>query len=109
MTGPMRRALPFLALFAATGAAAQEPTAACRRDVLVAESSLKVARDDLDRVGDSDADRCRTWRANVATLRRAGAVFGRCLAGREKAERVAQVEGPAGEFEGLIRERCRGR
>ena len=105
MLGPTRLALPLILI--AGAAAAQEPSAACRRDVLVAESSLKLARDDLDRVGDSDADRCRAWRANVATLRRAGTVFGRCLAGRERAERVAQVETPAREFEGLLRERCR--
>lgn len=105
----MRHALPLLFVLVATGAAAQESSAVCRRDVLVADSALKVARDELDKVGDSDDERCRAWRANVATLRRAGAVLGRCLAGRERAERVAQVETPAREFEGLLRERCRSR
>ena len=101
----MRSVLALLLVVVAGGARAQD--AACRRDVLVAQSSLKVARDDLDKVGDSDVERCRAWRANVATLRRAGTVFGRCLAGRERAERVAEVDGPAREFEGLIRDRCR--
>jgi hypothetical protein len=103
----VRLVLALMLVLAADGARAQD--AACRRDVLVAQSSLKVARDDLDKVGDSEAERCGAWRANVATLRRAGAVFGRCLAGRERAERVAEVENPAREFEGLVRERCRGR
>lgn len=101
----MLLALPLAAL--AGAAVAQD--AACRRDVLVAESSLKTARDALEGGGDSDVDRCRIWRDNVATLRRAGGVFGRCLVGRARAERVAEVETPAREFEGLLRERCRGR
>jgi hypothetical protein len=107
----MRPPLPIVALLIlqAWPAAAQESPAACRRDLLVAESGLRVARDNLDAVGDSDADRCRTWRANVAALRRAAGVFARCLEGRERAERVAQVEGPAREFDGLVRDRCRAR
>ena len=105
----MRAILFTLPLLLVAGAAtAQEPGAACRRDVLVAESSLKGARDALER-GDSEDERCRAWRTNVATLRRAGSVFARCLAGRERAERVAEVENPARDFEGLVRERCRGR
>lgn len=79
----------------------------CRRDLLVAESSQRTAIDRLERTGDSDAARCRAWREHVATMRRAGAIYRRCLTGEVRGAKLAEVDGSAGEFEGLVRQRCR--
>ncbi|MGY2050103.1 hypothetical protein [Methylobacterium sp. JK268] len=81
----------------------------CARDLLVAESSQRVAIERLETLGDSDADRCRGWRQHVETMRRAASVYGRCLSGAPRNERLAQVQGSEREFGELLRTRCRGK
>ncbi|ACA16653.1 hypothetical protein M446_2192 [Methylobacterium sp. 4-46] len=99
--------LPLGLLLLPGPAAAAEGT--CARDLLVAQSSQRVALDRLDALGDNEADRCRGWRQHVDTMRRAASVYGRCLAGQERAERLAQVQGSEREFSDLLRSRCRGK
>ncbi|MCF4124158.1 hypothetical protein [Methylobacterium sp. SyP6R] len=94
-------------LFAATTVARADGT--CARDLLVAQSSQKTAIERLETLGDSDADRCRGWRQHVDTMRRAATVYGRCLSGAERSERLAQVQGSEKEFSELLRSRCKGR
>ncbi|KMO29933.1 hypothetical protein VQ02_28880 [Methylobacterium variabile] len=95
-------------MLAATGpASAVDGT--CARDLLVAQSSQRVAIERLETLGDSEADRCRGWRQHVDTMRRAATVYGRCLSGSERSERLAQVQGSEKEFSELLRTRCKGR
>ncbi len=81
----------------------------CARDLLVAQSSQRTAIERLETLGDSDADRCRGWRQHVDTMRRAATVYGRCLSGSERSERLAQVQGSEKEFSELLRTRCKAR
>lgn len=81
---------------------------ACARDVLVASSMQRQAIDQLEQAGSDEADRCRVWRRHVETMRRVASVYGRCLSGAERGERLAQVQGSEKEFSGLVRARCRG-
>ncbi|TGD95050.1 hypothetical protein [Methylobacterium nonmethylotrophicum] len=99
--------LPAAIVLAAPGANAVDGT--CARDLLVAQSSQKMAIERLETLGDSEADRCRGWRQHVDTMRRAATVYGRCLSGTERSERLAQVQGSEKEFSDLLRTRCKGR
>jgi hypothetical protein len=96
-----------LALLAPWPARAQDGT--CRRDLLVAESLQRTAIDRLEATGTGEAAQCAAWRQHVATMRRAAAIYGRCLAGEARGAKVAETEGAAAEFDGLVRQRCRGR
>ena len=42
-------------------------------------------------------------------MRRAATVYGRCLSGSERSERLAQVQGSEKEFSELLRTRCKAR
>jgi len=81
---------------------------ACARDVLVASSMQRQAIDQLEQTGSDDAELCRIWRRHVETMRRVAGVYGRCLSGAERSERLAQVVGSEKEFSGLIKTRCKG-
>ncbi|WP_370692794.1 hypothetical protein [Methylobacterium sp.] len=81
---------------------------ACARDVLVASSMQRQAIDQLEQTGGDDAELCRIWRRHVETMRRVASVYGRCLSGAERSERLAQVMGSEKEFSGLIKGRCKG-
>ncbi|MFE1603188.1 hypothetical protein [Methylobacterium sp. ID0610] len=106
----MRHVLSLAALVLLAGStAASAVDGTCARDLLVAQSSQRVAIDRLDALGDSEADRCRGWRQHVDTMRRAATVYGRCLTGQERADRLAQVQSSEREFGELLRTRCRGR
>ncbi|GJE72171.1 hypothetical protein [Methylorubrum podarium] len=82
--------------------------AACARDVLVAGSMQRQAIEQLEGGGDDEASLCRVWRRHVETMRRIAGVYGRCLSGPERTERLSQVQGSEKEFAGLVRSRCRG-
>ena len=100
---------PLLASLLGTGPVlAQQGSAACARDVLVAGSMQRQAIDQLESAGDDEAGRCRVWRRHVDTMRRAAGVYGRCLSGAERTERLAQVQGSEREFAELVRGRCKG-
>lgn len=92
--------------FGASAASAQDAT--CQRDVLVASSMQRQAIDQLETGGDDDASRCRVWRRHVETMRRIAGVYGRCLSGPERKDKLAEVQGSEREFSGLIGSRCRG-
>ncbi|MFD0935293.1 hypothetical protein [Methylobacterium trifolii] len=80
----------------------------CPRDVLVAQSMQRQAVDQLEQADGDEAKNCRIWRRHVDTMRRVAGVYGRCLSGSERAERMAQVQGSEKEFSAAIRSRCRG-
>ncbi|WP_232628607.1 hypothetical protein [Methylobacterium sp. Leaf118] len=88
--------------------AVAQSDATCARDVLVATSMQRQAIDQLETAGDDDASRCRVWRRHVDTMRRIAGVYGRCLSGPERTERLAQVQTQEKEFSGLLRSRCKG-
>ncbi|KAB1075810.1 hypothetical protein F6X51_03295 [Methylobacterium planeticum] len=81
---------------------------ACARDVLVAQSMQRQAIDQLEQADGDDARNCRVWRRHVDTMRRVASVYGRCLSGTERIERLSQVQGSEKEFAGLLKTRCRG-
>ncbi|MET7244240.1 hypothetical protein ABZT49_12795 [Methylobacterium sp. EM32] len=105
----MRLALCAAAFLVVAAGGAHATDGTCARDLLVAQSSQKMAIERLETVGDSEADRCRGWRQHVDTMRRAATVYGRCLSGGERSERLAQVQGSEKEFLELLRSRCKGR
>lgn len=110
MTG-VRYALVLVGcLGSATPVSAQTPgtDTACARDVLVASSMQRQAIDQLEQAGSDEADRCRVWRRHVETMRRVASVYGRCLSGAERSERLSQVQGSEKEFSGLVRKSCKG-
>lgn len=112
----MRLVLGFVSLAVvlglAAGPVAAEPRGAtdtaCARDVLVASSMQRQAIDQLEQAGSEAADQCRVWRRHVETMRRVASVYGRCLSGAERTERLAQVQTSEKEFSGLIRSQCKG-
>lgn len=105
----MRIVLYAAAFFVVAGSGARATDGTCARDLLVAQSSQKMAIERLETLGDSEADRCRGWRQHVDTMRRAATVYGRCLSGTERSERLAQVQSSEKEFSELLRSRCKGR
>ena len=107
MAGRLIRAFAGLAALASAGNAAAGGTATCGRDLFMAEAALRQTADRLQRSGDAPADRCRAWRLHVDTLRKVAGAYDRCLDGRERAEKAGSMKTMAGEFDGLIRERCR--
>jgi hypothetical protein len=102
-----RAAAAALAVAAAVPARAQGD-ATCPRDVVVAQSMQRQALDQLEQADGDAAKSCRIWRRHVDTMRRVAGVYGRCLSGSERAERLAQVQGSEKEFAAAIRERCKG-
>ena len=41
-------------------------------------------------------------------MRRVASVYGRCLSGAERTERLAQVQTSERDFSGMIRKQCKG-
>ena len=97
-----------LAVLLAPGSLHAQGEAACARDVLVASSMQRQAVEQLEGGGDDEASLCRVWRRHVETMRRIAGVYGRCLSGPERTERLSQVQASEKEFAGLVRSRCRG-
>jgi hypothetical protein len=111
MRGPTRAAVAAALLLAAMPALAQQRGAtdtACARDVLVANSMQRQAIDQLEQAGSEAADQCRVWRRHVETMRRVASVYGRCLSGAERTDRLNQVQTSEKEFSGMIRSQCKG-
>ncbi|MGU3468541.1 hypothetical protein ACLBXO_27190 [Methylobacterium sp. C33D] len=91
-----------------SGAAVAQGETTCARDVLVAQSMQRQALDQLEQADGDDAKNCRVWRRHVETMRRVASVYGRCLSGSERSERLAQVQGSDREFSAAIKARCKG-
>ena len=106
MTRPPVLAAIALLAFATPARAGGDAT--CARDLLVASSMQRQAIEQLESAGDDDAGRCRVWRRHVDTMRRIASVYGRCLSGPERKEKLDQVQGSEAEFGGLVRTRCKG-
>ena len=106
---PMCRTAPALALAALlSGPAAAQGDTTCARDLHVAQSMQRQAIDQLEQADSDDAKTCRVWRRHVETMRRVASVYGRCLSGSERGERLAQVQGSDREFSAAIKTRCKG-
>ena len=107
---PCAPALIALMLAAAPAHAQQRggTDTACARDVLVANSMQRQAIDQLEQAGSEAADQCRVWRRHVETMRRVASVYGRCLSGVERTDRLNQVQTSEKEFAGMIRSQCKG-
>jgi hypothetical protein len=96
-----------LALLWAAPAGAQD--AACSRDLFMTRAAMQQTTLRLEGAGNEMGAQCRAWRQHVETLRRAKSVYERCLSGAERAQQAGMMERSAGEFAGLIKERCKGR
>ncbi len=105
---PLLAATAFLGLGAGVAWAQASADGTCARDTLVAQSMQRQAIDQLEQTDGDEAKSCRIWRRHVETMRRVAAVYGRCLSGSERNERLAQVQGSEKEFSGLLKTRCRG-
>lgn len=108
MTPPVLLAALVLALAPAGARAQSAADGTCPRDVLVAQSMQRQAIDQLEQADGDEAKNCRIWRRHVETMRRVASVYGRCLSGSERNERLAQVQGSEREFAAAIKTRCRG-
>ncbi|MBB3900785.1 hypothetical protein GGR33_000265 [Methylobacterium brachythecii] len=106
--GIARIAVIGLMTMAAVSAARAEGDAACARDVLVANSMQRQAGEQLESAGDDQASQCRVWRRHIDTMRRIAGVYGRCLSGPDRKEKLAQTQGQEIEFSGLVRNQCKG-
>ena len=91
-----------------SGSAWAQGDATCGRDVLVAQSMQRQALEQLEQADGDDAKNCRVWRRHVDTMRRVASVYGRCLSGSERAQRLAQVQGSDREFSAAIKAHCGG-
>jgi hypothetical protein len=104
-----------LALWPITNAVAQAPPGlagsqgACQRDLFMTRAALNQTTDRLQKTKPEPAELCRAWRFHLDTLRRASAVYGRCLTGGERSEKVGDMNSQASDFARLIGERCRGK
>ncbi|SDN15332.1 hypothetical protein SAMN05216360_10674 [Methylobacterium phyllostachyos] len=105
---PYRIAVPLALVCGLAGSARAQGETTCARDLLVAQSMQRQAIDQLEQADGDDAKNCRVWRRHVETMRRVSGVYGRCLSGSERAERLAQVQGSDREFSAAIKARCRG-
>lgn len=104
----LRAAAFCLTALLVSGSALAQSDTTCARDVLVANSMQRQALDQLETAGDDDASRCRVWRRHIDTMRRIAGVYGRCLSGPERKQRLDQVQGSENEFGGLVKTRCKG-
>ncbi|MCJ2018244.1 MULTISPECIES: hypothetical protein [unclassified Methylobacterium] len=97
-----------LAAGVTAGPALAQGESTCARDLLVAQSMQRQAVDQLEQADGEEAKNCRIWRRHVETMRRVAGVYGRCLSGSERGERLAQVQGSDREFSAAIKARCHG-
>nr|WP_244537086.1 hypothetical protein [Methylobacterium pseudosasicola] len=104
-----RLAASFVVLASLPELAQAQNEATCGRDVLVAQSMQRQALEQLEQADGDDAKNCRVWRRHVDTMRRVASVYGRCLSGSERAQRLAQVQGSDREFSAAIKAQCGGR
>ncbi|MEG9524312.1 MAG: hypothetical protein MIL41_00770 [Hyphomicrobiales bacterium] len=105
----IRAAALFVLAAGWTGPAPAQSETTCARDLLVAQSMQRQAIDQLEQADGEDAKNCRIWRRHVETMRRVASVYGRCLSGSDRSERLAQVQGSDREFSEAIKARCNGR
>jgi hypothetical protein len=107
---PAFRILAAASAFAASlcGPSLAQGETTCPRDLLVAQSMQRQAIDQLEQADGDDTKNCRIWRRHVETMRRVASVYGRCLSGSERSERLAQVQGSDREFSAAIKARCKG-
>jgi hypothetical protein len=105
----IRAALLFALAAGWTEPALAQSETTCARDLLVAQSMQRQAIDQLEQADGEDAKNCRIWRRHVETMRRVASVYGRCLSGSDRRERLAQVQGSDREFSEAIKARCTGR
>lgn len=102
------RPVALVAALASSGSvAAGGGAGTCARDLFMAEASLRQTADRLERAGEGQAERCGAWRLHVNTLRAVAGTYDRCLDARGRAEKAGPLKTMAGEFDGLIRQRCR--
>ena len=82
-------------------------TAQCKRDLFFAKSSLSDMRARLDRIENAPlGTQCVAWREHVDTAGKAGAVFGRCLTGTERADSMAEMAESVSGFSDLLKRKC---
>jgi hypothetical protein len=105
---PLVRSAALVLSLASAGPALAQAETTCARDLLVAQSMQRQALDQLEQADGDDGKNCRVWRRHVETMRRVASVYGRCLSGSERSERLAQVQGSDREFSAAIKARCKG-
>ena len=103
-----RIVVPLALVFGLAGPALAQGETTCARDLLVAQSMQRQAIEQLEQADGEDSKNCRVWRRHVETMRRVAGVYGRCLSGSERTERLAQVQGSDREFSAVVKARCRG-
>ncbi len=103
-------ALAIIAGLAAPAAAQPVPgpnAPQCQRDLFFAEGTMRASRYKLNDAASGDqAARCAAWRGHEDAMRKAGAIFRRCLNGAERTEKVALTEREAQDMASAIRTQC---
>jgi hypothetical protein len=104
------RVAAFLLALAAPASAGSLDTAACKRDLMVAESTMRIQQDRLAALADaSQAKLCDAWREHVRAAKSANAIYGRCLTDTDKRVKTAETASTAADFEQAIAGSCKGK
>jgi hypothetical protein len=101
-------ALAALAALAAPALAGSVDTAACKRDLMVAESTMRIQQDKLAALADAPQSKlCDAWREHVRAARSANAIYGRCLTDTDRRVKTAETAATAQDFEQAIAGSCK--
>ena len=98
------------ALAASPACAGQVQTPECRRDLLVAESNVRTAREKLLASEEAPiARRCTVWREHIRSSKASSAVFQRGLTDTEKRVKTAEMASTIADFEEAVAGSCKGK
>jgi hypothetical protein len=99
-----------LAALTATAGAGTVDTAECRRDLLVMDSELSLAQTKLVKAQDgSRQEQCNVWREQIATFKKASALYKRCKTDTERRVMSGQMDSQVNDFTSALNQMCKGR
>ena len=104
-----RAVMTILALAGAPAAwAGQVQTPECQRDLLVADSDIRMSQIKISgKAAASTKELCPLWREHAATARKAGAIYKRCLTGTDQRVRTADMSSMAADFDQAVATSCK--
>jgi hypothetical protein len=104
----VRAALTVLALAGAPAFAGQVQTPECQRDLLVADSDVRMSQIRISgKASASTKELCPLWREHAAIARKAGAIYKRCLTGTDQRVRTGDMSTMAADFDQAVATSCK--
>ena len=99
-----------LALAASAAQAGTVDTAECRRDLLVLDSELSTAQAKLVKAQDGSRQvQCTVWREQIATFKKASALYKRCKTDTDRRVLSGQMDSQVNDFQSALDQMCKGR